>query len=215
LLTKESGSAYGGPKRVLVANTLITTSLAMIIGGLMIAFVPWLLLGAYGRSFVAAEVPIIILVATGIIHMSSAPAAHRLSITGLRAIGVINTIWAILIIVLGLWLVPKKGATGAAMAFMIAHVSSYVLVIWSLARSRELPEGWLLIALTGLGGALALAGIGYWRALAPSHFLTATIALLAVMALFLIGLRQVATRMGYLPTTLGTTFQIRKARMTT
>src|SRR5437588_460796 len=114
-------------------GTSTITSLSMGIGGLVIVLVPWLLPAMYGRSFSSGELPIVVLLATGIIHMSGAPAAHRLTITSLRATGFINTFWAILIVGLGVAFVPTTGATGAAVAFLIAHALASLMVVTSLA----------------------------------------------------------------------------------
>jgi O-antigen/teichoic acid export membrane protein len=143
LLTDESGSEYGGANRVMLMNSFLAGSLATVAASFGIVFAPWLLAIVYGKSFSGAETAIVILLATGIVHMSSIPAAQRLSIVGLRAMGIINTIWAILTAILGIWLIPKAGATGAALAFLISHTLSQVLVIIALARVNEVPNGYL------------------------------------------------------------------------
>jgi len=210
LLTNETGSAYGGPNRVMLTNTLLTTSLVVTIAGLAMAVGPWLLLYAYGRSFMAGEAPIMILLATGIIHMSGVPAAHRLSITALRATGIINAIWAILIVLLGVWLVPGAGATGAAVAFLIAHAAASLLVVGSLARQRELPGGYLSMFVVSISGAFALVWLGYWRAVSPTHSYALTVAILALWSLMLIALWQIGAKLGFQPHSFAGAFQFRK-----
>jgi hypothetical protein len=112
--------------------------------------------------------------------------------------GVINTIWAILIAILGVWLVPKAGATGAVLAFLISHLFSQLMVIVALARLHELPKGYLpLFSVTTLGG-LSLAALGYWRIFEPNRGST-TLAL-AALAIFILGLiSYVGHRTGCLP----------------
>ena len=211
LLTKETGSAYGGPQRVMLVNTYLTTSLGMMIGGLAIVFVPWLLLAAYGRSFLSAELPIVILLATGIIHMSGAPAAHRLTITGLRATGIINTLWAILIVVLAVVLVPSRGAAGAAIAFLIAHAFASLMVVMALASQRELPRGYLSLFIAANAGAIILVFVGYGRVLIPSNTYSLTTTALAFWVLVLIALWRIGNGIGCIPRQLLADLQLAKA----
>jgi len=198
LLTDESGSEYGGAKRVMLMNSFLSGSLATLAASFGIVLAPWLLAIVYGRSFSGAEATIVILLATGIVHMSGIPAAQRLSIVGLRAMGIINTIWAILTAILGIWLVPKAGATGAALAFLISHTLAQVMVIVALARLHELPNGYLpLCSVTTIGG-LCLAALGYWRAFEPNRA-AITIAL-AALAIFILGLiSYIGRKTGCLP----------------
>jgi O-antigen/teichoic acid export membrane protein len=187
VLTNESGSKYGGAGRVMLINSFLAGSLATLAGGVAIVFAPWLLTLIYGKPFAAAEVPVLILLATAIVHMSGAPAALRLSIVGLRLMGIINTIWAIMITALGLWLVPKAGAGGAALAFLISHLLSQLMVGLALARISELPAGyWQLFGVTTIGS-LLLAGLGYWRAFEANQTpLTFALALVAILMLLML-----------------------------
>ena len=198
LLTDESGSEYGGANRVMLMNTFLASAMVTIAASFGIVFAPWLLAIVYGKSFSGAEAAIVILLATGIVHMSGVPASQRLSIVGLRAMGVINTIWAIMIAVLGVWLIPKAGATGAVLAFLISHLLSQLMVIAALARLDQLPKGYLpLFVVTALGG-LSLAALGYWRIFDPNRG-SITLAL-AALAIFIVGLISlVGRRTGCLP----------------
>jgi hypothetical protein len=170
-------------------------------------FAPWLLL-AYGRSFLAGEIPIIILLATGIIHMSGAPAAQRLSITGLRATRVINGIWAVMIIGLGIWLVPRLGATGAAAAFLIAHATTSLVVVLMLAWQSELPAGYAAMFIASTSGALGLVGLGFWRVTSLSHGLSITITMLVLYLLLVPALWQIGLTTGCLPSGLPRNFRL-------
>jgi hypothetical protein len=130
--------------------------------------------------------------------MSGIPASQRLSIVGLRAVGIINTVWAILTAALGIWLVPKAGATGAALAFLISHTLAQVLVIVALARLDELPNGFLPLYGVNTIGGLGLAALGYWRAFETTRGpLTIAIAALAVVILGLVS--YIGRRSGCLP----------------
>jgi O-antigen/teichoic acid export membrane protein len=198
LLTDESGSEYGGAQRVMLTNSFLGGSLATLAAGAGIIMAPWLLAIVYGKSFSGAEAAIVILLATGIIHMSGMAASQRLSIVGLRAIGIINTVWAILTVTLGIWLVPKAGATGAALAFLISHTLAQVLVIVVLARLAELPDGFLPLYGVNTIGGLGLAALGYWRAFETNRG-PMTIAITA-LAIFILGLiSYIGRRSGCLP----------------
>jgi len=198
LLTDESGSEYGGARRVMLTNSFLAGSLVTLAAGSGIILAPWLLAIVYGKSFSGAEAAIVILLATGIVHMSGMAASQRLSIVGLRAIGVINTIWAVLTAALGVWLVPKAGATGAALAFLISHTLSQVLVIVALARLDELPNGFLPLYGVNTIGGLGLAALGYWRAFETNRG-PMTIAI-AALVIFILGLiSYVGRRTGCLP----------------
>lgn len=199
LLTEESGSTYGGPGRVLLTNTFLTTSFAAIVAGFGMTALPWILFVIYGRSYVSAEVAVLLLLATAMIHMCGMPASQRLSIISLRATGIINTGWAVMIVLLGVWLVPKAGAVGAAAAFLIAHGLGHAMVILHLIRSNQLPAGYLPMSVSAMTGGLALACIGYFRAATPLHNAALTLAMLAVLTLFLLALSYIGIRTACVP----------------
>ena len=203
LLADKTGSTYGGPGRVLLTNTFLTVSFSAIIGGLAMIVLPWMLFGAYGRSYLSAEIPVSLLLATAIIHMGGAPASQRLSITSLRAFGVINAVWAILIIGLGILLVPRAGATGAAVGFLVAHASTHVMVIALLYRANDLPAGYLPMTVATVLAALALAGAGYLRASTPDHGAALTLSMLMVLTLFLLIVGVIGIRTGCIPSSIG------------
>lgn len=210
LLTNESGNAYGGPNRVMLVNTFITSSLTVLVGGFAMVVAPWILLLAWGRSYSAAEMVVVLLLATAIIHLSGTPAAHRLSIVALRATGIINAVWAVLIIIIGIALVPSMGAKGAAGAFLIAHASTNLMVLACLARSKELPLGYLPIVIVASAGALALAALGYLRIATPSADLIFTAAMLAVWILLMGALLYLGAKSGFVPRQLGRALMMRK-----
>jgi O-antigen/teichoic acid export membrane protein len=198
LLTDETGSQYGGPSQVLLTNSLVSTVLATAIAGSAIVTAPWLLGFVYGAPFAAAEVPVVILLATGIIHMSSGPAAQRLSIVRLRWVGIINTFWAISLAVVGVWLVPQFGATGAALAFLITHTISYAMVMTALATTEKLPSSYYQLYGTTTIGSIVLAALAYWRALGPDKA-SLTLGLAAVALVMLATLVYLGARSRCLP----------------
>lgn len=193
LLTKESGEEYGGPDRVMLVNTFVTTVIALCVAGIAVTALPWLLQHLYGESYTAGELPCALLLATAVVHMSGAPAANRVNIIALHLTSIINVVWTVVLITIGIFLVPAAGATGAAATFLITHILSAALVLIVLKRAAALPQALLKVSATGIAGALALAGFAFLRlTLQSSHDLLLVCALGAV----LVGVLLVFVRLG-------------------
>lgn len=199
LLTSESSEPYGGANRVVLSTTVVTTLLVTAVaGGLMIA-APWAVTALYGRSYSAAEVAVVLLLATSIIHMSNQSGAERLSIVYLKATGLINALWSVLLIAVGLVLIPRAAAAGAAAAFLIAHTVSSILVTASLYRRKALPNGYgTLIAMT-MAATFVLTGLGYFRALNPVHAMSASLSLAVVWLALMLAVTFFGIRHGCIP----------------
>lgn len=206
LLTDQSGSAYGGPSRVMLANTFLTTFVAAAIAILAIALAPWLLSLAYGSSYSSAEIPVVILLATAMVHMGGAPAAQRLSIVNLRATGIINFVWAVLLILLGIILVPGAGVAGAAIAFLLTHAISHWAVVAELMRAKELPRGYLTLSVATTLIATSLAALGYARSILAHYRGALTLAILSLGVLYLVSAMAIAARAGCAPAFFRTRF---------
>jgi O-antigen/teichoic acid export membrane protein len=162
-LTNKSSAAYGGPETVLLSTTLITAMLVTLAAGFAILILPWVVPLVYGGHFGAAELAASLLLGTAIIHMSGQPAAQRLSIVTLRAAGLINVIWAVVLVGLGIMLIPNHGAAGAAIAFFAAHATSNLLVVIFLHREATLPDGYVPTISIVTIGAVLIAVLAYWR----------------------------------------------------
>jgi O-antigen/teichoic acid export membrane protein len=199
LLTAESGRYYGGPDRVVLVNTFLATSLTMLFAGLALTFLPWILLHLYGQAYVGAEVPSAFLLATAISHMGGTAAAYRLSIVNLRALGLINGMWTVVVILLGLWLVPIAGATGATGAFLVGHLFSQAAVLLGLKKAGALPRGLLRLSLIGMVGAITFAALGYFRAAQPTHQNAMTGALSVCLLIFILAFLHFGLKQGWLP----------------
>lgn len=194
LLTNESGAEYGGAQHVLLSSTIMTTLLVMLVAGLAMTALPWILFAAYGRSYANAELPILLLLATSIIHMSGQAASQRLSIVRLRATAGINTLWAALLVAFGFALIPKYGAAGAALGFLGAHTISNILVTVSLYRQSNLPAGFFPGTVITVSCAYMLTALGFARAAGVLFTGSATLSmaltwLVALLAIALIGIR--------------------------
>jgi O-antigen/teichoic acid export membrane protein len=199
LLTAETGHHYGGPDRVMLVNTFLATSLVILFAGLTVVFLPWILPSLYGHSYAGAEIPSALLLATAISHMGGTAAANRVSIVNLRALGVINGLWAVAVVLVGLWLVPLAGAAGAAMAFFAGHLFSQLAVLLVLKQARALPGGLLRLSLTGTLSAITFATLAYLRSIQPLHRGAWTITLTGSLLLLLSTLLHFGLRRGWLP----------------
>jgi O-antigen/teichoic acid export membrane protein len=199
LLTDESGREYGGANRVMLINTFLTTCFTLAVAGTLISALPWVLRHLYGKSFAAGELPAALLLATTIIHMSGVPASSRLSIVALRFVGIINGAWALIMILFGFLLVPRAGATGAAATWLLAHISSQMMVLLALKRTGNLPRGMMLVSMTATVEALMLAGLAYRRSVDSLHGLSLTLMILMTLFLLLCFLAYRGFKEGWLP----------------
>jgi O-antigen/teichoic acid export membrane protein len=164
-LADKSGSRYGGPGRVTVLSTVVASIVSLLIAGPAAALMPWVMPHLYGRDFAAAQTAATLAVAVGLIHMSAAPAAARLTVVSLPLTGVINGMWSILLIGLGSWLISGGGASQAAACFLWAHLFSACAVLIALFRRDESVRRELfVVSLPAMAGALLFAGLGWLRA---------------------------------------------------
>ena len=197
--TNESGAAYGGAARVLLSSTIINSLLVMAIAGLAIVVLPWGLVAIYGKSYASAEVPVLMLLATAMVHMSGQAGAQRLSITRLRTTAIINALWAVALVGVGLWLIPRWGAAGAATAFLAAHIFSSLLANVILYRHERLPVGYLATVILVIINAVILASLAYARAVSPGHAFSLTLWLAAVWIATSLLIVWLGIRQGSLP----------------
>ena len=167
------------PQRVmaLCSYASIVVSLVLALAGMTV--VPWLLTLLYGRSYAGAATTIALALATAVAHMGNAPAAARLTIVSLRATAVINTLWAISVAGAATVLLVRGGSAWEAMTvYFVAHVMSALLVLITLRRKDNLPDG--MIALFAL--AVLAVALGAGLALLRASLATATMATTGAMA---------------------------------
>ena len=163
-LTEDGGQQYGGAARVTVLATIIATAVSLLAAGPAAALMPWLIPHLYGKDFAGAELAATLAVATGLIHMSAAPAAARLTVVSLRLTGIINAAWSVLLVGLGSRLVSQGGAAAAAACFLGAHIFSALVVTVALLSKNSVPRELIGVSLPGLAGSIAIAGLGWLRA---------------------------------------------------
>jgi O-antigen/teichoic acid export membrane protein len=179
-LTENGASRYGGPGRVTVLATVVASIVSLLIAGPAVALMPWVMPHLYGRDFAGAQTAATLAVAVGLIHMSAAPAAARLTVVSLPLTGVINGMWSVLLIGLGSWLISGGGASQAAACFLWAHLFSACAVLIALFRRDESVRGELvLVSVPALAGALLLAGLGWLRASSAQHSFALSAGMLA------------------------------------
>jgi O-antigen/teichoic acid export membrane protein len=191
LLTEERGTRYGGAGQVLIGCTLVTTLLSVGLAGVGVATLPWTLGRIYGDTFRRAELAVSLAMCTAVIHMASAPAASRLTIVSLRLTGIINAVWTMLVIGLGVWLIRGFAAVEAMIIFLVAHTVSAALVLVSLKHLGELPSGLISLYLTSIVAAGGFAAFAWARFTQPNQ----TLGLSASILLLTLALGWVAVRL--------------------
>jgi O-antigen/teichoic acid export membrane protein len=166
-LTETGAQGYGGPGRVTALSTIVATLISLLVIGPIAALMPWIIPRLYGRDFAGAEFAATLAVATGLIHMSAAPAAARLTVVSLPLTGIINGAWSVLLIGLGTWAVPGGGAAEAAFCFLCAHLFAALAVLIALLKLRSASRELALVTVPAVLGSVMIAGLGWFRAYGP------------------------------------------------
>jgi O-antigen/teichoic acid export membrane protein len=185
MLSDEAGGGYGGPGRVLMASTLLASVLALLLTGVAIAVLPWVLGLMYGSAFRGAEPAAALAIATSLVHMAAAPASSRLTIVSLRSMGIINAIWAGMVIVLGPLLIPRGGAVPATAIMLAAHLAGAILVLLFLWQRNELPRGLTSLSMPMMIGSFVFGALGLVRWYYPATRIEISLGILALMAVFI------------------------------
>jgi O-antigen/teichoic acid export membrane protein len=180
-LSDNGGRQYGGPGHVALLSTTVATLVSLLACGAAAVVMPWLVPHLYGMDFAGAELAATLAVATGLAHMSTAPAAARLTVVSLRLTGIINAGWSLALVALGSWLVPKGGAAAGVASFLGAHLFSAIAVLAGLVFLGSVPRDLIAISLPGLVGSVAIAGLGWLRAVS-GHKAELSLAMLPVVA---------------------------------
>jgi hypothetical protein len=117
--------------------------------------------------------------------MAASPAASRLNIVSIRATGIINAIWALLVIALGTIVIPRGGAASALLILFAAHMLSVCLVLLLLRKRGLAHAGVLSVNVTALFTASVLVALAWARGSDPSHSPMISLAVLATTAVAL------------------------------
>jgi len=188
-LTDSGSEGYGGADRVTVISTVAATVVALLVAGPITAVMPWLVAGVYGKGFAGAELAATLAVATGVIHMSSAPAGARLTVVSLRSTGVINGAWGLLVVGLATWLIPNGGASQAAVCFLAGHIFSAVAVLLVLLRQGSASRELVFVTLPALFGSLIFAALSWFRSFQAEKLECSALILLVTFALIWMTIR--------------------------
>jgi len=180
-LTENGAHGYGGTRRVTVLSTIVATVVSLLIAGPAAALMPWILPRLYGGDFAGAEFAATLAVATGLIHMSAAPAAARLTVVSLPLTGIINGVWSALLIGLGTWMVAGGGAAQAALCFLGAHLFAAIAVLLTLLRLGSASRELALVTMPAILGSVLIAGLGWLRAFG-SHKAALSVGMLVATA---------------------------------
>ena len=183
-LTEHSGQRFGGARRVTVLSTIVASVISLLVAGPVAALMPWIVPHLYGKEFAGAELAATLAVAIGLVHMSAAPAAARLTVVSLRLTGIINGLWSVLVIGLGTWLISGGGASQAAACFLWAHLFSAAAVLIALGLDDPAQRELVITSLPAMAGGLLIAGMGWLRA-SGQHKTPLSAGILALTALLI------------------------------
>ena len=183
-LTEASGKQYGGPGRVTLLSTVLATIIALMVAGPAAALMPWIVPHLYGKSFAGAELAASLAVITGLVHMSGAPAANRLTVVSLRLTAIINTLWALVVVGLGTWWLRGGGADQAIASFLAAHVFSALAVLVGLISLSAAPRQLIQVSTPAVLAAILLTYLAWLRS-GSTHKAVLSLSMFAATLVFI------------------------------
>lgn len=163
-LSENGAQDYGGASRVTLLSTMAATLISLAIAGPAAALMPWIISTLYGHDFAGAGWAATLAVATGLVHMSAAPAAARLTVVSLPMTGIINGAWSVVLVGLGSGVISHGGAAEATACFLAAHLLAALAVLVVLIRTKSAPRELIVVTFPSMAGALLIAVMGWWRA---------------------------------------------------
>ncbi len=190
LLTESSYAVMAGedakagdlPDRVMALCTYASVMVAYVLAGLGMLVVPWLLSMFYGATYQQAAVAAAVGLGVAVVQMGNAPTSARMSIVSVRWVAIGNTVWAVLVALVGTAWMHRGGSAAAAMAvFFGGHVLLALFVLLVLHSHRHLPHGlWALFAINTVG-IVALQCMALLRAAHPEHMGAWTLAMFVAL----------------------------------
>ena len=188
------------PHRVMALCSYASVGVALGLAALGIVVVPWALTALYGRSYAPAALTVAVALATAVVHMGNAPAAARLTIVSIRASGVINTIWAVVVAgAATLFLLHSGNAWKAMLIYFAAHVLSSLMVLLTLRRKDAVPAGQFGLFAFSTSGVSLLLLLAFLRASNQGSIVAMTAAMFVVLVALVAGLRFFGKRYQWLP----------------
>jgi O-antigen/teichoic acid export membrane protein len=200
VMGEREGQASNTPQQVMALCTFASAAGAFVLAGLGIVATPLALRLMYGRGYTAAASAVVMALAVAVVHMGNAPAAARLSIVSIRAVGVINTVWAVFVAIAATLFLLHHGSAWKAMAIYLgAHLLSSGLVLVMLYRKDHIPEGMAGVYYLASGTAAALAALAALRIAHPQQTWVITAGMTALFAVVTWVMLAAGRRHGWVP----------------
>lgn len=139
LMTRLRGDEFGGVNRVVLINTWLSFIYMVPATAIFQICLPWLLPLFFGKRFDDAVEPASYLLSVALVHMISQPAVNRLMVVSQRTLAYIQFAWIIVSLGSAYFLVPSMRASGVALALLIAHITTALLVPLGLKIHNVLP----------------------------------------------------------------------------
>lgn len=156
LMTNLRGEQFGGVNRIVVINTWLSAIFVMPVTAVALILLPWLLPLVYGKGFIGGVAPASYLLVVGMIHMISQPAVNRLTVVRPRTVMLVQIAWIVVALGAAFLLVPRMGASGVALALLLAHTASALLVLVGLKWHQSLPRFLTQLTVVGIVGGISL-----------------------------------------------------------
>jgi O-antigen/teichoic acid export membrane protein len=165
MLTRLQG-AQDRQGRMIAGSTTLCVGGGVLVGGGILVFLP-LIVSVFGATYSAAISISVFMIAMSVLQVGGVPTAQYLATIDLRAITIINVVWAASLAALATLLVPRYGLAGAGIAWVIAQIVSQLLVLVTLRMRRQLPRTVTSIWFIGASFIGALAWLALKRPEAP------------------------------------------------
>ena len=200
VMADREGYASNTPQQVMALCTFAATAGAFALAGVGILLTPLALKLMYGRGYTGAASTVVVALAVAVVHMGNAPAAARLSIVSIRATGIINTIWAVLVAGAATILLLHHGSARMAMAiYLAAHLASSVMVMSMLYRWDRIPNGMARTYYAASLTAVVMAALAWLRISQPGRAGVISAAMALVFVVALSWMLTVGRRNGWIP----------------
>lgn len=199
VMADPEGERSRTPHQVMALCSFASLSVASLLASVGIVVVPWVLRVLYGHTYDSAALATACGLAVAVVHMGNAPAAARLTIVSIRATGVINTIWAMVVAGAASIFFFRQGSAAAAMTiYFLAHLFAGGLVLMTLMRKDHVPAGMIASYLIGATNSALLIGLAFVRNRSHSPWQTTGLMVLVVLCAFW-SLFSLGRRYGWLP----------------
>lgn len=150
LMTRLRGEEFGGVNRIVLINTWLSTIFMIPVTAIVQICLSWLLPLLYGKGFIEGVGPASYLLAVALIHMVSQPAVNRLTVVSQRTLAFVQFAWIVVALLAAYFLVPSMRASGVALALLLAHSTTALLVPLGLHLHATLPRYLIKLTLMGL-----------------------------------------------------------------